>query len=147
MLPGTLGTDDIVLLEPVDTLPAEYGMTVCSVQRVRDTFLETKAVSAVMRFPIHDVPRNAKGLRFLCHQRLVVSASAISGRHGGGNGMRTGVPRINSMIFKQRRLSQRQRRMPLHLRPMRTGHVHACSHDAAPLIIQAQKGRHTVSTS
>lgn len=50
MLPGNLGADDIVLLEPVYTLPAEYGMTVCRVQRVRDAFLAAKGLPPLCGF-------------------------------------------------------------------------------------------------
>lgn len=62
MLPRALGTSNIVFLEPVDTLPAEYGMTVCRVQRVRDAFLAAKAISAIMRLPIHDVSGDTIGV-------------------------------------------------------------------------------------
>ena len=82
--------------------------------------------------------------------------------------MGTGVPGIDSVIFKQGGFSQHQRRTPFHLRPERTGHILAGFHGTAgsrlsarsvllspwlrglhrrpaPLVIQAQDGRHTVS--
>ena len=100
---------------------------------------------------------------FMGNQWQVVSAGPIPGRHGGSNRVRSGVTRIDAVIFKEDRLivaahsscgsdgwadsnaefsvallgGKYQRLVSMLLRPERTGHIFTTVHHTAPLIIEA----------
>lgn len=99
----------------------------------------------------------------LGNQWQVVSTGPIPGRHGGSNRVRSGVTRIDAVIFKEDRLivaahsscgsdgwadsnaefsvallgGKYQRLVSMLLRPECTGYIFTAVHHTAPLIIEA----------
>ena len=97
----------------------------------RDIFVDAQAVPSVYRLSVNGISRDTEG-GFLCHQRRIVSPGSVSSGHRRRDIIGAGVPGINSMVFKHKRL------VTMFLRPKRTGDLFAAVHYLTALIVQAE---------
>ena len=138
-LPSALCADHSILPEVIHTLAAVDRMVICGSQGIGDVLLVSDAVPAVLWLAVYGISRNADH-RFLLHQRHIVSARPIAGRHGGRYLLHLPVAGINAVVFIHQRL------MAVLLRPQCTCHTLGNFHDLTTLIVDAQYGWHTVPT-
>ena len=134
-----LCADHIIFPEVIHTLAAVDRMVICGSQGIGDILLVSDAVPAVLWLAVYGISRNADH-RFLLHQRYIIAARPIAGRHGGRYLLHLSVAAVNTVVFIHQRL------MAVLLRPQCTRHILRNFHDLTTLIVDAQHRRHTVAT-
>ena len=138
-LPCALCADHSILPEVIHTLAAVDRMVICGSQGIGDVLLVSDAVPAVLWLAVYGISRNADH-RFLLHQRYIIAARPIAGRHGGCNLLHLSVAAVNAVVFIHQRL------MAVLLRPQCARHILRNFHDLTALIVDAQHRWHTVPT-
>ena len=103
----------------------------------RYVLLIADAVATVLGLTVDGVPGDAEH-RLLFHQRDIVAACAVPGRHGGSHLVRSGVAGVDAVVLIDQRL------MSMLLGAKGSGYIHTAFHDAAALVVETQDARHHV---